>query len=114
MQSRKGPHPDYTEKRKVTFANGTEHELTLYRRCQVLAAWIIRHSRNDCPEARLMVAILCRAVRDFGTHAHDPQFWVDGRAEEVARATYVHLDRLYATAEQLGIQLTSPLTLEKK
>jgi hypothetical protein len=95
----------YTTTAKIEHHDGIDRPLTLYKRRMTLERMIRRYADTSSPEARLWCAVLTRAVKDFATKDHRPQFWANGSADTICQALGIEPDALHRWALRLKLPL---------
>ena len=99
--------PCYTTRELIDHHDPDEAPIavTLYARRQALLRLIQVHADQSCPEARLLTAVLTRAVQDFATAKHRHEFWVNGSSDTYANAVGIEPDAIDRWSKRLRIPL---------
>jgi hypothetical protein len=85
--------------------NGTLEAVTFYKRKRTLIAMIKRHSVIESGEAKVLCAVLARAIHDFGTEFHLAAFWRNGSADTICRALGLEPKSVHQWANRLKLPL---------
>ena len=95
----------YTTRADIEYHDGIHRPVTLYKRRMTLQRLIQRYAYTETPEARLWCAVLTRAVKDFGTSGHRPEFWSNGSADAICEAVNLDPDVVHQWARRLKLPL---------